>query len=190
MSIPEGATHINVDGFYYKKNESGEWLYYGVKNKWLKSRMSSKWCDSHTKELTTSRDEALEFLVKHLSSWPNNSFNTVLPHGWSWDSYLGDTRLCHTLHDSIIREDWRNAKQVKMLSDSGFTGEAWYIGQRYNIDRPLDSEPSLESFEQSETGREMVERFNRDVLGSVRPIHSDVIRFSEWMIGELNCDKC
>jgi hypothetical protein len=206
MSIPEGATNFCDNGLYYKKNESGEWFFYSAKNKWLKSDMKQEWIVRSSKVITTSRDEALEFLVKHLPTWPNNSFTTVLPHGWYWESYLGDTRLCHTVHDSIAREnwenakpsftrdqmlerlvnecdewfteeqgspggwyvkkvgaiigtthpvfkfvvtktgqnhikreDWENAKQVKMLNDSGSTGEAWYIDQKYNIDRPCDN---------------------------------------------------
>jgi hypothetical protein len=183
---PEGATH------YTHSNPTNYETWWKIENgipfficerieirKWTKGTISPGMRltprDGLPQCTTTPRYQALEFLVKHLPTWPNNSFTDVLPHGWSWEMYSSDARLCHTLYNPITREDWENAKQSftrdQMLErlvkecDKWFTEEqglagGWYVKKVGEFENRRPISKLVTKFTVTKTGQKNITREN------------------------------
>jgi len=116
---------------------------------------------THANVQKLNRDEALQWLTDNIKDWPTKTGGHPTPNGWLW-----------TLKD--VNGMWEPSLHHEVY---GFISEIdWAIAVR-------DNEPF------HETGKEMAERFSRDVLGSTRQIHPNTIKFAQWMIEELSNDK-
>ena len=92
---PEGATHHRDSGAmfveWYKLTDTGVLYYQGrYRTGWKKSQMQcSEWIDTKltprpTEPKPYTRDEALQFLVERLDSWPTDIADAPLCPGWGW----------------------------------------------------------------------------------------------------------
>ncbi len=140
IDIPEGATHVSSNEFYYKL-ENDEWFFYNSAGVWETSYSIKEWVtdlkELHTpttweyvefdasKQLpdrTPNRDEALQWLVDNIKDWPTKTEGCNHPFGWSWVSNMRDDEvwrvvLTHTIHDPITMGDWYVECQASRMND-------------------------------------------------------------------------
>ena len=89
---PEGATHYDSFNTRFYKQTDSVWYYHdGDTDNWCESvnvihgmRVPSDFTPRPPEQPSYTRDEALQFLVERLDSWPTDIADAPLCPGWGW----------------------------------------------------------------------------------------------------------
>ena len=117
---PEGATHyLESTGDWYMRNRGGAWLYFSdIFGGWKLSHKIGSGCNIVPK-LTPrppepkpyTRDEALQFLVERLDSWPTDIADAPLCPGWGWTRGLRqDAQFTNGSGQVVFAGEWAHAR--------------------------------------------------------------------------------
>lgn len=112
---PEGATHWNTaNNSFYKIDNGNAYIYkYAIDNYEMSvykpsELMTHPFAPRPTEPKPYTRDEALQFLVERLDSWPTDIADAPLCPGWGWESRMhSNARFASSCgHDIIELNDW------------------------------------------------------------------------------------
>lgn len=146
---PEGAQwHVKGTGLNWYKSVSGDLHYWhNERKKWEVSLYTS--LDNLKADYPTltprpsepkpyTRDEALQFLVKRLDSWPTDIADAPLCPGWGWESEDGESWFAENQspYGMITRDSW-NTTLPDFVPFVSLEDSQPISGQKFDTGKPI-----------------------------------------------------
>ncbi|MGL5223548.1 MAG: dATP/dGTP diphosphohydrolase domain-containing protein [Plesiomonas shigelloides] len=151
---PEGAQwYVDGESFYYWYKTTDSGMRFEYCGEWRPSkyktvddmvaagltvtpRPAAQW----PTQKAYTRDEALQFLVERLDSWPTDIADAPLCPGWGWASTRhGNNYLARTddFSTAIYRDEWRTAHGPDFVPFVSVEDAQPVAGQKFDTGKPI-----------------------------------------------------